>query len=133
MLRSCFSRDYSKRTRFPALTLLNGAFFVSLIGLQMQGRVNRPSFFQRLHVRLFIVRHAGLPTAEEDTNPFECERANDDMVGLALAGLVNNEIAGPDAVHHREARKLMKGLPQKMRAGAARIHHAHFAAAFGPR
>src|SRR5215469_17626991 len=97
----------------------------------MERGEDRAAFLEHLHVLGLVVGSAIFPTVKENANPLECQSTNDGVKILSLLCVVIQVVTRPLTFKHRQARELVEGLAQELRAGAARVDDSRFAAAFG--
>ena len=75
-----------------------------------------------LEIDVFLVEGAGLPTAEQDADPLECQGSHGGVMTLSLGLLPLVELLGPGTLRNGTRRKLMEGLPHKFRTRPAEMN-----------
>src|ERR1041384_2754981 len=73
------------------------------------------TFEELLEIACVIIRRTGLPTFPENSNPFESERSEDDLMGFALGDHILVVGSGPRAVNDRLSGPFHESLAQELR------------------
>src|SRR5262249_7590727 len=82
----------------------------------------RTSGGQGREISGFVIRHAILPAAKHDANPFEGQGPDRGMVFLAALALALVIDTRPNRLRDRVSRPFVKALPQKLGTGPAKMH-----------
>jgi len=99
----------------------------------MQGGENRASLFEGLHIFLFAVGSAILPTFPQNPNPFESQSTNDRVKVFTFIGVVIDIVAGPLRFGYRESGEFMESLAVEFGTSDPEINGSGFAATLGYR
>src|SRR4030095_136748 len=85
---------------------------------------------QRPQIDLLVIRFAVLPASEDDANPFVRQASDRRLVRLLVLPEMLIIRLGPLRLSDRVKRKLVKGLPQKLRASPTEMDPTGLPAGF---